>query len=283
MGVNSLPKTATRQRCGCDLNPGPTAPESSTLTTRLPSHPDGRQQSIKCRCVTELAPAVTNSLACGQTAHRMSPLSALSNTVDAFHNHTHRHGHVCLYTAYTNSLQLLLVLPTIQPITTIMCTHSINRVLTNTNPPINHNYWAFVKNTKNLQLILSTVTKTSFNILQFLFEHYTSIIRSLEYYGPNTTSNSHKIFSGNQIQNSRLRIQCHDQRLTVTAWRPLLRPHSTSRTSCKLVGNPGCQLGFPTSLQVVRLVECSLYKAKTRWCGCKSNEFCLVDARQTYM
>jgi len=39
MGVNSLPKTATRQRRGCDLNPGPSAPESSTLTTRLPSHP----------------------------------------------------------------------------------------------------------------------------------------------------------------------------------------------------------------------------------------------------
>jgi len=37
--VNSLPKTATRQRSGCDLNPGPSAPESSTLTTRLPSHP----------------------------------------------------------------------------------------------------------------------------------------------------------------------------------------------------------------------------------------------------
>jgi len=37
MGVNSLPKTVTRQRRGCDLNPGPTAPESSTLTTRLPS------------------------------------------------------------------------------------------------------------------------------------------------------------------------------------------------------------------------------------------------------
>ena len=28
----------TRQRRGCYLNPGPTAPESSTLTTRLPSH-----------------------------------------------------------------------------------------------------------------------------------------------------------------------------------------------------------------------------------------------------
>jgi len=45
MGVNNLPKTVTRQRRGCDLNPGPSAPESSTLTTRLPSteweHGDG--------------------------------------------------------------------------------------------------------------------------------------------------------------------------------------------------------------------------------------------------
>ena len=39
MGVNSLPKTATRQRRGCDLNPGDSATEFSTLTTRLPSHP----------------------------------------------------------------------------------------------------------------------------------------------------------------------------------------------------------------------------------------------------
>jgi len=30
MGVNSLPKTVTRQRRGCDLNPGPSAPKSST-------------------------------------------------------------------------------------------------------------------------------------------------------------------------------------------------------------------------------------------------------------
>ena len=35
MGVNSLPKTVTRQRCGCDFNPSATAPESSMLTTRL--------------------------------------------------------------------------------------------------------------------------------------------------------------------------------------------------------------------------------------------------------
>ena len=38
MGVNSLPETVTRQRRGCDLNPGPSAPESSTLSARLPSH-----------------------------------------------------------------------------------------------------------------------------------------------------------------------------------------------------------------------------------------------------
>jgi len=38
MGVNSLPKTVTRQSHGCDLNPGPSAPESITLTIR-PSHP----------------------------------------------------------------------------------------------------------------------------------------------------------------------------------------------------------------------------------------------------
>jgi len=37
--VNSLPKTVTRQRRDCDLNPSHSAPESSTLTTRLPSHP----------------------------------------------------------------------------------------------------------------------------------------------------------------------------------------------------------------------------------------------------
>ena len=38
--MNSLPKTVTRQRRDCDLNPGPSAPESSTLATRLSSQPD---------------------------------------------------------------------------------------------------------------------------------------------------------------------------------------------------------------------------------------------------
>ena len=35
MGVNSLPKTAAGQRRGCDLNPGPSAPESSTLNDTI--------------------------------------------------------------------------------------------------------------------------------------------------------------------------------------------------------------------------------------------------------
>jgi len=43
--VNSLPKTVTRQRRGCDLNPGPFAPDSSTLTTRLPRVRSGNHMS----------------------------------------------------------------------------------------------------------------------------------------------------------------------------------------------------------------------------------------------
>ena len=55
MGVNSLPETVTRQRRGCDLSPGTSAPESSTLTTRLPSHPTygpwmGKNVRLVSRC-----------------------------------------------------------------------------------------------------------------------------------------------------------------------------------------------------------------------------------------
>ena len=46
--MNSLPKTVTRQRRDRDLNPGPTAPESSTLTTRLPSHP-GETMAVRAK------------------------------------------------------------------------------------------------------------------------------------------------------------------------------------------------------------------------------------------
>ena len=47
MGVSSLPETVTRQRHGCSLNPGPSAPESSALTTRLPSHPSERTPYVE--------------------------------------------------------------------------------------------------------------------------------------------------------------------------------------------------------------------------------------------
>ena len=43
--MNSLPKTVTRQRRDCELNPGPSAPESSALTTRLPSHPNVQERA----------------------------------------------------------------------------------------------------------------------------------------------------------------------------------------------------------------------------------------------
>ena len=48
MGVNSLPKTVTRQRRYCDLKRGPYVPESSTLTTRLPSHLYQKTQTSYC-------------------------------------------------------------------------------------------------------------------------------------------------------------------------------------------------------------------------------------------
>ena len=45
-------RTVTRQRRGCDLNPGSSAPESSTLTTRLPSQQCLQQTNRKpCLCV----------------------------------------------------------------------------------------------------------------------------------------------------------------------------------------------------------------------------------------
>jgi len=47
MDVNSLPKNVTRECRGCDLNTGPSAPESSTLTTRLLSQPTCVVQNIR--------------------------------------------------------------------------------------------------------------------------------------------------------------------------------------------------------------------------------------------
>jgi len=72
MGANSLPKTVTRQRRDYDLNPGPSAPESSTLTTRLPSQPRGPlyQQVIAPGAARRYAPADGSSTRGGSTSVR---------------------------------------------------------------------------------------------------------------------------------------------------------------------------------------------------------------------
>ena len=50
--MNSLPKTVTRQHRGCDLNSGPSATESSTLSTWLPSHPTRNVNETLCHTMT---------------------------------------------------------------------------------------------------------------------------------------------------------------------------------------------------------------------------------------
>jgi len=55
MGVNSLLKTVTRQRRDYDLNPGPSAPESSTLNARLPRWLNYRNQRRQNAVVQEIA------------------------------------------------------------------------------------------------------------------------------------------------------------------------------------------------------------------------------------
>jgi len=82
MGVNSLPKTVTQQRNSGDLNPGPTAPESSTLTTRLPSHP------LQCHPdkQTDNAPLVIGcSFTHGHSHTVQSNLDTMSNKKHKIH------------------------------------------------------------------------------------------------------------------------------------------------------------------------------------------------------
>ena len=74
MGVNSLPKTVTRQRRDCDLNTGPSAPESSTLTTRLPSHPS---QHLDCVFVCLLSLANKSALLSQSDAGAENEMSSI--------------------------------------------------------------------------------------------------------------------------------------------------------------------------------------------------------------
>jgi len=71
MGVNSLPKTVTRQCRDCDLNLGPSAPESSTL----PSHPCYKLQSGLCIELWDSFDACDVS-SCGIWAGRRPPLGS---------------------------------------------------------------------------------------------------------------------------------------------------------------------------------------------------------------
>jgi len=76
MGVNSLPKTVTRQRRECDLNSGPTAPESSTLTTRLSSHLPEVRNSQRCQRRTEPRPQAARTEDLLKFGHLVSEICA---------------------------------------------------------------------------------------------------------------------------------------------------------------------------------------------------------------
>jgi len=62
MGANSLPKSVTRQRRGSDSNPGLSAPESSTLTTRLPIEPRHYANKLGRIVLLSARPAVTRAI-----------------------------------------------------------------------------------------------------------------------------------------------------------------------------------------------------------------------------
>ena len=60
--MNTLPKTVARQRRDCDLNPDPSALQSSALTTRLPSRRDMGSALETTTCSSESATVLVASL-----------------------------------------------------------------------------------------------------------------------------------------------------------------------------------------------------------------------------
>ena len=70
--MNILPKTVTRQRRDCDLNPGPSAPESSRLTTRLSSHPVIIVGCVKSKPMTAMT-AVSVGVTIGNMTGHLPP------------------------------------------------------------------------------------------------------------------------------------------------------------------------------------------------------------------
>jgi len=78
LGVNSLPKTVTRQHCNCDLNPGPSAPESSTLTMWLPNHPWSKCKQVKWLVVAVCGRIFTTSMRSKRSVAMMRTRTATS-------------------------------------------------------------------------------------------------------------------------------------------------------------------------------------------------------------
>jgi len=106
MRVNCLPKSLNRQRRDCDLNPGHSAPESSTLTTRLPSylhtyiHTNNSYSAQSCLkaerlCRTKVHPYTSDELKrCVFGARRKAACGSVSLILTVTHTHTHTHTHI---------------------------------------------------------------------------------------------------------------------------------------------------------------------------------------------
>ena len=84
LGVNSLPKNVTRERRSCDLNPGPSAPDSSTLTTRLLSHP----QTHYCDKLHLKEPRRRHVLSNKRTRNRVNSSEYRNSTKSKVNNRT---------------------------------------------------------------------------------------------------------------------------------------------------------------------------------------------------
>jgi len=94
MGVNSLPKTVTEQCRGYDLNPGPTLPESSTLTTWLPSHlvATAVTAATYCYCVCDSAMFTWSNLLVGIGELKYSAEDKVVDVILLVTRCTARHG-----------------------------------------------------------------------------------------------------------------------------------------------------------------------------------------------
>ena len=82
MGVNSLPKTVTDSVATAIVNPGPSAPGSSTLTTRLPSH--AKLRTNRPKVIQDVHSAVSPEQSvlnfCSTATRLLHPLSSVLHT-----------------------------------------------------------------------------------------------------------------------------------------------------------------------------------------------------------